>query len=177
MVAVSSTIIPTLSQEVGGDGDPPGREQFQYPEPLQPDTSVALCDFYRPFNAQLVALLNRHPRRSSQGGAAAAADGYDDDDIDDDDDPPPTLVANSSSFHCSAPTAIALLPWWAGRSSVSKGCEGEGRHGRFVMSADEVGYRDGEDHIHNHGDRRGALCSADTKKNCSCIGGDIGNPI
>ena len=34
--------------------------RFAYPEPMQPDTTAALCDFFRPFNAQLVDLLKRH---------------------------------------------------------------------------------------------------------------------
>ena len=81
----------------------PVANQFQYPEPLQPDTSVALCDFYRPFNAQLVALLKAATRAAAAKAAqAAAADGgYDDDDIDDDDDPPPTFWSREflEGFH------------------------------------------------------------------------------
>ena len=35
----------------------PVANKFSYPEPLQPDTAAALCDFFRPFNERLVTLL------------------------------------------------------------------------------------------------------------------------
>ena len=34
--------------------------RFAYPEPMEPGTAAALCDFFRPFNAQLVDILKRH---------------------------------------------------------------------------------------------------------------------